>query len=186
MAAILQTPRLLLRELTACDLPDLEAMLMDPAVMYAYGGPFSHEDVRLWLDRQCQRYAHDGIGLWAVLHRHDGTFLGQCGLTLQDIPGKTVLEVGYLLCHTAWGQGYATEAAQACRDMAFFRHMSDSVYAIIRDSNLRSRAVAHRLGMHRVGHMVKHYRGIRMPHHIFRVSRPADFRLPARLHLLSE
>lgn len=186
MAAILQTPRLLLRELTEHDLPDLAAMLTDPAVMYAYGGPFSHADVRLWLDRQLRRYARDGIGLWAIQRRHDGAFLGQCGLTLQDIPGKTVLEVGYLLRHAAWGQGYATEAAQACRDMAFFRRMNDSVYAIIRDSNLRSRAVAHRLGMYRVGHMVKHYRGIRMPHHIFRISRPAGFRLPARLHLLSE
>lgn len=37
---VLQTPRLLLREMTQQDLPDLEEMLLDPAVMYAYEHTF--------------------------------------------------------------------------------------------------------------------------------------------------
>ena len=48
---VLQTPRLLLREMTQQDLPDLEEMLLDPAVMYAYEHTFTQQEVWEWLER---------------------------------------------------------------------------------------------------------------------------------------
>ena len=115
MKEILRTRRLLLREMTEGDIPDLEEMLLDPEVMYAYPHTFTKEDVENRLARQQQRYRQDGFGLWAVVLRSTGEMVGQAGLTWQDCEGQPVLEVGYLLKKRFWHQGYASEAARACR-----------------------------------------------------------------------
>ena len=62
---ILETERLLLREMEDEDFPALCRMLQDPQVMYAYEHAFSDEEAWAWLGRQQERYARDGIGLWA-------------------------------------------------------------------------------------------------------------------------
>ena len=59
---ILETPRLLLREMTQKDFPSLCTYLQDPAVMYAYEHAFSNEEVQQWLDRQLTRYRELGFG----------------------------------------------------------------------------------------------------------------------------
>jgi RimJ/RimL family protein N-acetyltransferase len=56
-------------------------------------------------------------------------------------------EFGYLLAHSAWGYGYATEAALAVRRHAFETLAYPRVIALIRRENTRSQAVVLRLGM---------------------------------------
>ena len=169
---VLETGRLLLREMTGGDFPALCRMLRDPEVMYAYEHAFSEEEARDWLRRQRDRYARDGIGLWAVVEKCSGEMVGQCGLTWQDCGYPApVLEVGYLLERAAWHRGYATEAARACRDYAFDRLGAGEVFSIIRDSNLPSQRVARRNSMEVRGMFVKHYYGVEMPHLIFSVRR---------------
>ena len=169
---ILETGRLLLREMTGGDFPALCRMLRDPEVMYAYEHAFSEEEARDWLRRQRDRYARDRIGLWAVVEKCSGEMVGQCGLTWQDCGYPApVLEVGYLLERAAWHRGYATEAARACRDYGFDRLGAGEVFSIIRDSNLPSQRVARRNGMEVRGMFVKHYYGVEMPHLIFSVRR---------------
>lgn len=85
MGEILETRRLRLRELTEDDFADLCDMLRDEACMYAYEHAFSKEESMDWLRRQLDRYKAHGIGLWAVVRKEDGVFLGQCGLTLQQV-----------------------------------------------------------------------------------------------------
>ena len=147
----IQTDRLLLREMTQADFPALCQMLYDPVVMKAYEGAFTQAEAQAWLDRQISRYRKDGLGLWAVVLRETGQMIGQCGLTWQEADGHPVLEVGYLFSRAYWRQGYAAEAARACRDFAFDTLGAETVYSIIRDTNAASRAVALRNGMHRVG-----------------------------------
>ena len=168
---VLETERLVLREMVPDDFDALCRTLQDAEAMYAYEGAFSDAEVRAWLDRQIARYRDDGIGLWAVELKETGEFIGQCGLTWQDFDGGRVMEVGYLFERAFWHNGYATEAARACRDHAFDVLGADEVFSIVRDTNEASLAVAHRNGMRQCGALVKHYRGVRMPHLVLSVTR---------------
>lgn len=172
---ILQTDRLILREMVDSDFADLCKILQDEVAMYAYEHAFSDEEVRSWLDRQKQRYIDDGFGLWAVILKETGEFIGQCGITMQsvelDVVEQRVHEVGYLFCRSHWHKGYATEAAIACRNYAFDTLKVDKVYSIIRDNNLSSIAVAKRNGMQAVGGFTKHYYNVDMPHIVYCINK---------------
>lgn len=166
---ILQTERLYLRQMTEQDLPDLRDILQDVEVMTAYEHAFSEEEVRDWLARQQQRYRRDGYGLWAVIRRDTGDMIGQCGITNQDVDGRTVPEIGYLFKKAFWHQGYATEAAVGCRRYAFEVLELPAVYSIIRETNTSSQRVAQRNGMTPYRTIVKHYYHRDMPHIVYRV-----------------
>ena len=170
---VLETDRLLLRELTRRDFAALCTMLQDDEVMYAYEGALSDDDAQAWLDRQLHRYARDGFGLWAVVLKETGELIGQCGLTLQDVDaqGTRGVEVGYLFCREFWHRGFATEAARACRDFAFDELGAGEVFSVVRDTNVASQSVALRNGMVPRRTFVKHYRGVDMPHIVFSVTR---------------
>lgn len=169
---ILETPRLTLRQLEETDLDALAAILRDPEVMYAYEHGFSQEEVRQWLDWQLELYAQYGFGLWAVIEKTSGELIGQCGVTMQDWEGREVPEIGYHLRLDKWHQGFAAEAAAACRDYAFRTLGFPEVYSIIRENNLPSQRVALRSGMSVRGSFVKHYYGMDMLHFVFSVRRP--------------
>lgn len=168
---IIETDRLLLRELTPDDLPALRRLLQDDQAMVAYEGAFSDAEVQDWLDRQLARYQRWRFGLWAVLLRKSGQVIGQCGLTMQPWKGQEVLEIGYLLERAHWHHGYATEAARACKDYAFATLGATEVCSIIRDTNLASQRVALRNGMTPADTWTKRYRGVDMPHIRFVASR---------------
>ncbi len=165
---ILETERLRLRRLTEEDFANLCLILQDGEAMYAYEGAFTDSEVREWLDRMLSRYSEYGFALWAVELKATGEFVGQCGITMQPIgDGRMVHEVGYLFRRACWHRGYATEAARACMAYAFDVLGVDAVYTIIRDINLPSQRVAERNGMRRAGTVVRHYKGVDMPHYIY-------------------
>lgn len=170
----LETSRLALREMTANDLPALREILQDEQTMTAYEGAFDETMTHDWLLRMTERYRTDGFGLWAVTLQSNGQMIGQCGLTRQHMLDQDVIEVGYLFNRAYWNQGYAIEAARACRDYAFEHLDTERVWAQIRDTNLSSMNVAIRLGMTVRGRFEKHYRGITMPHLAFAVDRPGS------------
>lgn len=169
---ILRTERLILREMTREDFPALCEMLQDPEVMYAYGHAFSDAEARSWLEKQFARYATDGFGLWAAVEKASGRMIGQCGLTMQDCAGEPMLEVGYLFQKAYWHKGFATEAATACRDYAFYTLGAPAVCSIIRDTNAASQRVALRNGMTLQKRFIKRYFDTDMPHLLFSVRRP--------------
>ncbi len=171
MKKILETPRLVLRELEQEDFAFLCAILQDEQTMYAYEGAFSDEEVQGWLDRQRSRYREYGFGLWAATLKESGEPVGQCGLTMQPWKDSQVLEIGYLFRREHWHKGYATEAARACKRYAFETLGASEVCSIIRDTNTASQNVATRNGMSREDAWVKHFRGIDMPHYRYVVRR---------------
>lgn len=168
---ILETGRLILRELKEEDYDALCKILRDPEVMYAYEHAFSGEESREWLERQFTRYKTDGFGLWAVILKESRELIGQCGITLQEIGNDQVQEVGYLFRKEFWYKGYALEAAVACREYAFETLHAPEVYSIIRDNNAASQRVAECNGMKRCGEIVKHYYNMDMPHYLYKMTR---------------
>ena len=161
---ILETERLILREMQPSDFDALCRIMQDEETMTAYEGAFSDEEVQAWLDRQLERYRKWGFGLWAVILKENGAMIGQCGLTMQPWKGEDVLEIGYLFERAYWHRGYATEAARACRVYAFDTLDAKEICSIIRDTNTASQNVALRNGMKKTDSWVKHYRGVDMPH----------------------
>lgn len=161
---IIETQRLYLRKLEQSDFSALCRTMQDKKAMYAYEGAFSDEEVGEWLDRQLVRYNKYGFGLWAVILKETNELIGQCGLTMQPWKDSEVLEIGYLFERKYWHNGYATEAATACRRYAFETLGAEEVCSIIRDTNTASQNVAKRNGMTVKDSWVKHYRGVDMPH----------------------
>lgn len=168
---ILETERLTLREMRQSDYSALCKILQDEEVMVAYEGAFTDEEVQQWIDRQFKRYKEEGFGLWAVILKETNEMIGQCGLTMQDCEDKQVLEIGYLLQRAYWHQGYASEAAIACKEYAFEKLNAEEVFSMIRDTNIASQKVAIRNGMTVADQFMKHYRGVDMPHLLYSVKR---------------
>ena len=169
MKKILETERTYLRVMTLDDYDDLCEILQDADTMYAYEHAFSHEEVINWLRNQLRRYEEYGFGLWAIIDRESDEFIGQMGLTMQDVEETQELEIGYLLKRKHWGKGYATETAIACKEYAFHTLNCDRVTSIIRDTNLASQRVAERVGMKVEKQFVKYYYNMDMPHFVYSI-----------------
>ncbi|MFS0783985.1 GNAT family N-acetyltransferase [Bacillus sp. 1P06AnD] len=170
---VFETERLYLREMAQEDYGNLSEILQDEEVMYAYEHAFNDEEVQDWLDKQRKRYKKDGFGLWAIIHKETGAFIGQAGLTMQDVEGTPELEIGYLLKRKFWHQGFATEAAVGCKEYAFRVLNKHRVVSIIRDTNKSSQRVAERNGMSVEKTFVKHYYNMDMPHFVYSIHKNA-------------
>ena len=149
MTFSLETRRLRLRALEPDDLDFVALMLADPMVMRFYPRLYTRDEAVMWIDRQRERYARDGHGLWIAEDRPSGTPVGQVGLVMQSVDGEALPEIGYLLHHRWWKKGLATEAACAVRDWAFEVRRYTRLVSLIRPVNSPSRRVAERVGMRR-------------------------------------
>lgn len=144
---ILQTERLILRELTMNDLDDLYEILSDPETMAHYPRPKTREESEKWILRNIERYNTDGFGLWAIELKENNQFIGECGITLQNIDGQMLPEIGYHINKNFRKKGYATEAATACRDYGFDKLNFDEIYSYMKYTNIASSRVAEKNGM---------------------------------------
>ena len=148
MKMILETERLFLREMTMDDFDALYAVLSDAEIMQHYPYSFDEERVRSWIERNMDRYKNDGFGLWAVCLKDTGEMIGDCGLTLQNIDGQMLPEIGYHIRKDQQRKGYAKEAAAAVRDWAFQNTEYPALYSYCKYTNVGSFKTAESIGMH--------------------------------------
>ncbi len=148
MKKILETERLFLREMTMDDFDALYAVLSDAEIMQHYPYTFDEERVRSWIERNMDRYKDDGFGLWAVCLKDTGEMIGDCGLTLQNIDGQMLPEIGYHIRRDQQRKGYAKEAAAAVRDWAFQNTEYPALYSYCKYTNVGSFKTAESIGMH--------------------------------------
>jgi RimJ/RimL family protein N-acetyltransferase len=141
------TARLAFREMTADDLDDMAALLGHPDVMRYYPRPRDRTEAKAWIDWNRRLYHEEGFGLWVVTLRATGEFVGDCGLTPQEVEGAVDVEVGYHVRPDLQGHGYATEAAAACRDHARDNLGVTRLIAIIHPDNVPSQRVAVKIGL---------------------------------------
>ena len=73
---MIETERLLLREYTPDDFDALYGIMSDPETMAHYPAPFDKAHTRRWIDWNLRNYAEYGFGLWAVVLKETGEFLG--------------------------------------------------------------------------------------------------------------
>ncbi|MBW4662388.1 MAG: GNAT family N-acetyltransferase [Drouetiella hepatica Uher 2000/2452] len=144
---VLETKRLILREMAFYDVDDLFEVLSDPEAMQFYPQPFDRQMTQTWIERNVQRYTQHGFGLWALILKQTGKLIGDCGLIMQEVDGVDEIEIGYHIRCDLWGKGLATEAAQACRDYGFSQLGFDKLISLINPANIASRRVAEKNGM---------------------------------------
>ena len=147
MTVRIETHRLALRELTMDDLQDLYMILSDVESMKHYPEPFNLEKSKKWIEWNMENYQVYGFGLWAVVLKNVNQFIGDCGITMQNINGKLEPEIGYHINRAYTGLGYATEAAQACRDYAFNVLRLNAVFSYMKYTNIASQRVAEKNAM---------------------------------------
>ena len=141
------TERLILREMTSEDLDALYTVLADSDIMRHYPYTFDEARVRGWINKNIERYRVFGFGLWAVCLKSTGQMIGDCGLTMQNINGTILPEIGYHIAKAYQRQGYAKEAAKAVRDRTFTSTPFGMVYSYMKKENMPSAAVARANGM---------------------------------------
>ena len=147
---VLETKRLILREYTPDDFDALYAILSDPVTMQHYPKPYDESGTARWLNWSISNYATYGFGLWAVILKETGMFIGDCGLTMQPIDGQQLPEIGYHIHKDYWRKGYAKEAATAVRDWAFENRDFECLYSYMKYTNVGSYSTARSIGMDKI------------------------------------
>ena len=148
MKKILETERLFLREMSIDDYDALYKVLADTEIMQHYPYSFDEERVRAWIERNMNRYKDNGFGLWAVCLKDTAEMIGDCGLTLQNIEGEMLPEIGYHIRKDQQHKGFAKEAAAAVRDWAFANTDYPALYSYCKYTNIPSFRTAEAIGMH--------------------------------------
>ena len=145
-----ETKRLILRPITQDDFENWAAILSDAETMKHYPAPYDAAGVQRWIDWTLKNYEVYGFGLWAVILKENGQFIGDCGITMQPINGKELPEIGYHVHKDHWRRGYGSEAARAVRDWTFRNTAFDCLYSYMTASNTASYSTAAAAGLKRV------------------------------------
>lgn len=136
-----------MRPFTHEDLDGLWRIASDPVVMRHIGDgiPFTRDVTQESLTGIINAFDRRGWGRWALEKKDGGGLIGYCGLG--HACDEVGVEVVYLLAREEWGKGIATEAAYASLRYGFEMLGFNSIAALTRPDNWRSRRVMERLGM---------------------------------------
>lgn len=148
---MIETKRLQLREWRDDDRAPFAALNADPEVMEHLPNVLTRAMNDAFVDRIRSHFDKHGFGLWALEVRATGEFIGYTGLMLQTFPAHftPAVEIGWRLRRTAWGHGYASEAARASLDYGFAHLGLSEIVSMTTPDNIRSRRVMERIGMTR-------------------------------------
>lgn len=132
---VIETERLILREMTLEDYDALYAVLADSDIMQHYPYSFDEARVQGWINRNIERYQIFGFGLWAVTLKESDEMIGDCGLTMQMIGSTIKPEIGYHIRKDCQRKGYAKEAASAVRDWTFQNTPFNVIFSYMKYTN---------------------------------------------------
>jgi ribosomal-protein-alanine N-acetyltransferase len=148
----LASARLLMRRWRASDREPFAALNDDPRVMEYFPARLTRAESDQLIDAIEAGFEQRGYGFWALELRASGEFLGFTGVSEVmsfKAPFTPSVEVGWRLARSAWGHGYATEAARASLAFGFQQAGLDQIVSFTSALNLRSTAVMERIGMTR-------------------------------------
>ena len=146
MKLILQTSRLLLRELEEADGDQFYKLSLDPDVLtYTGDPPFESVEKAAEFLKDYYQYKLYGYGRWATILKETGEFLGWCGLRRNDLMNQT--DLGFRFYKQFWNKGYATEAGLACIHYAFNKLGLTRIVGNVMKENRASIRVLEKCGM---------------------------------------
>ncbi len=144
---ILETERLLLRDLETGDLDALAAIYGDPEVMKYIGNGkvFSREQTKVSIERWKAYQEKNGYSNWAVVDKAGGALIGKCGFS--ELPDNHGIEISYLFAKNCWGKGIASEISIAALDYGFKVLNLEKVIGLVYPQNAASIRVIEKMGM---------------------------------------
>lgn len=147
----LETERLKLRHWTESDKKPLARLNADERVMEFFPNTLSHQESDKLADKIICDLTQRGWGWWAVEVKDKYPFIGFVGIGIPsaDLPFNPCVEVGWRLDYPYWGNGYATEAAQAAVALGFETLALEKIVSFTAVVNARSQSVMRKLGMTR-------------------------------------
>ena len=144
---MIETPRLILRRWREADRAPFAAINADPEIAHWLGGQRFASRADRAVDHYNAAIDARGFGRFAVERRNDGELVGAIGVMPASPDEPVGFDLGWRLARSAWGQGYAAEAAGAAMADAFHRADVTEITAHTAALNPRSIALMERLGM---------------------------------------
>lgn len=154
MSIIIESERLILRQFTEEDLPDLVKIAEQEHILFWCPDWNNCADwVQDWFKGIDWRYTINDPNkefiLLAIIEKSTGELIGQINTGVEcknDLPGE--LSIGYYLSKDKLNKGFATEAAKVMTRHFFPVNPNDFFYAIIKPANIASHRVAEKAGFH--------------------------------------
>lgn len=145
-----ETNRLVFKKISLSYFNDWLAFFEDPETSRHW--IFEKEDdpettCKNWFARQFDRHNNDEGGMNALFEKDSNRLVGHCGLLKQTVDNIAEIEIAYSLLPAFWNKGYATEAAEKCKQFAFENNLASSLISIISLTNIPSEKVATKIGM---------------------------------------
>ncbi len=167
-----ETPRMILERVRPAHADELHLLLSDPRVARTlFPTALPPSEVEL-LQHHASKMAHwdkFGFGMWLLRDRETGEMVGRGGLQHTLVAGTNEVEVVWAIVPDHWGQGLATELAQASVALAFDDLRLREIVAFTLPHNVASRRVMEKSGFEYEGPIV--HAGL--PHVLYRRFPPA-------------
>lgn len=147
MKTLIETKRLVLREITMQDAENLFQLHSHPDVQKYTGEPVveSMAEMEKAIRARITRYEQYGYGRWATFLKEGNQFVGWAGLAY--LPEFDEIDLGYRFLPEFWGKGIATEASEAILHYGFQTLKLNRIIAIALPENLASIRVMEKVGM---------------------------------------
>lgn len=148
--SLLQTPRTVIRSYALDDIERMVPIFSDPITMGFWQQPFTEEQIAAWLQRAIVQHERTGLGRMMITLRDTGEVIGDCGVMETEVNGNAEYDLGYIIHHPYWRQGYAVECAGAVLEHARTTGI-ERIVANMPHNHIGSERVAQRLGFKKEG-----------------------------------
>ncbi|MDF1683126.1 MAG: GNAT family N-acetyltransferase [Legionellaceae bacterium] len=150
MKIIIETERLILRTWTDDDLNSMVLINQDPKIMEYFPSTLTPEETHQFLQKVVDHDHKHGFSLYAVERKDTHECIGFIGLLCPSFEAHFTpsVEIGWRLASQHWGQGFATEGAQAVLDYAFRVLDIPEIVSFTTVKNQNSRRVMEKIGLH--------------------------------------
>ncbi|RBN51427.1 GNAT family N-acetyltransferase [Flavobacterium psychrolimnae] len=152
MNLILETDRLILREMLVSDAEALFKMDSNPNVhQYLWNKPLTDiSEVHAYIKLVREQYIQNNTGRFVVVLKETHELIGWAGLkyNTEMVNNKIhFYDIGYRLNEKFWGKGYASEASFAWLDYGFNEMNIKIMEAAAHTANIASNRILQKIGL---------------------------------------